>query len=163
MILQVSIWDTGGLEKFRSMTSSYYRYSIAVILVYDSRLDQIGTIFNLVDWIREAKERSMVKDRVILSLWANKCDLSKQQSSDTPPEVAAFKQEHNIPDCLHFRVSAKTGENVIGSLNSLIKFVHQNNSSTSSAVVNSDSGTVRAPEQVTRSESPSLIRKCFKC
>ena len=134
------------------MTSSYYRYSVAIILVYDSRPEQIGTLFNLEEWIREAKERSFAKERVVLSLWANRWD---DGGVDGLPEVNAFKQEFNIPDCLHFRVSAKTGYSVTESLNKLIQYVHQNNS----PVIHS--GSIDQPPL--RPSSPKLFDKCFKC
>ena len=136
------------------MTSSYFRYSAAIILVYDSRPDQIGTLFNLEEWIREAKERSFLKDKVISSLWANRWD---DGGAESLPEVNAFKQEFNIPDCLHFRVSAKTGYNVLESLNSLIKYVHQN--STSSVI---QSGSM-SNDDSSRPSSPTFFEKCFSC
>ena len=139
------------MEKFRSMTSSYYRYSVAVILVYDSRPGCISTLFDLDEWVREAKERSFAKDSVILSLWANKWD---EGGVDTP-EVTAFKQEHNIPDSLHFRVSARTGFNIFDSLNSLIQFVHQK------TTVTFISGSMT--DYSSELKSPSIFRKCMKC
>lgn len=146
------------------MTSSYYRYSVAIILVYDSSPERIGTLFRLDEWIREARERSFIKDRVVLSLWASKSEESQQ--ADTAPEVAAFMQEHGIPDCLHFRVSAKTGLNVIDSLNSLIRYVHR--SGPMSGVVYSGSEALSgssATEQESSEEnrSQSIFSKCVKC
>ena len=138
------------------MTSSYYRYSVAVILVYDSRPGCIPTLFDLDEWVREARERSFAKDSVILSLWANKWD---EGGVDTP-EVTAFKQEHNIPDSLHFRVSARTGLNIFDSLNYLIKFVHQKNASSG---VTFSSGSNPEIDSSSELKSPSIFRKCMKC
>ena len=33
--IKLQIWDTAGQEKFRSVTKSYYRSAIGVIIVYD--------------------------------------------------------------------------------------------------------------------------------
>ena len=33
--VKLQLWDTAGQERFRSITRSYYRHSVGVIVVYD--------------------------------------------------------------------------------------------------------------------------------
>lgn len=123
--LQIALWDTGGLERYHSMTSSYFRYSTAVILVYDAS-DQLSSLCALRVWIDEARRNSALKDKVILSLWANKSDTLSENSS-IPPEVTAFLSEYSIPESLHFYVSAKTGYQLKDSFHQLIEHVYDTN------------------------------------
>ena len=134
----MSIWDTGGLERYHSMTSSYFRYCNAVILVYDSSPDNIGSLLKLREWIDDARINSVFGERVVFSLWANKCE---EVSSDvaTSQVVTAFMEEYKIPESLHFKVSAKTGENCIESLHTLISTVHNTAQSTAPSNIASTS------------------------
>jgi len=41
-VVKVQIWDTAGQENFRSITRSYYRSSVAAIVVYDiTKFDKV--------------------------------------------------------------------------------------------------------------------------
>lgn len=124
---------------------------MAIILVYDSRPERMDTLFNLEEWIREAKERSVFRESMILSLWANMCDDHRTDLIEQP-EVIAFKQEHNILDCLHFKVSSKTNTNIITSLHSLIEHIHR-------CKGHSDTESVDAATD----RSSSRNNTCFKC
>eukprot|EP00045_Choanoeca_perplexa_P006477 m.55171 g.55171 ORF g.55171 m.55171 type:complete len:60 (+) comp13650_c1_seq33:766-945(+) len=33
--IQLQLWDIAGHERYRSMTSTYYRYAIAAVVVFD--------------------------------------------------------------------------------------------------------------------------------
>ena len=112
------MWDTGGLERYNSMTANYFRYCNAVILVYDSAPERLETLFALREWISDVTKHSSFSDKVVLSLWANKCDESS--SLQKAPEVDAFMQEHHIPEKMHFCVSAKSGERLMAALHAVI-------------------------------------------
>ena len=52
-IVRLQIWDTAGQEKFRSITTAYYRGANGIILVYDITKE---TTFNSVNhWIQSIK------------------------------------------------------------------------------------------------------------
>lgn len=169
---QVNIWDTGGLERYNSMTASYFRYCHAVILVYDaSSPEQLSTLFALRGWIEEAKTASFLGDRVIFSLWGNKSDqLSASTSGEAAtanktlsPEVKAFLNEYSIPDSLHYFVSALTGENVVESLHSFIAHIDS-----ALSVMKSGSITLSDPESPQSEISPRhqqgwRAKICSKC
>ena len=142
--LQITLWDTGGLERYHSMTSSYFRYSTAVILVYDAS-DQLNTLCALRVWIDEARRNSALKDKVTLSLWANKSDILPE-NSPIPAEVTAFLSEYSIPESLHFFVSAKTGYQLKESFHQLIEHVYDTSNVVSSNSTNI-SGTSPIPNR----------------
>ena len=104
------------------MTANYFRYCNAVILVYDASPDKEDTLFALREWISDVKTHSYFGERMLFSLWANKVDVSDRDASK-PPEVEAFLEEHNIPDALYFRISAKTGEKLMESFHKLIMYM----------------------------------------
>lgn len=47
--LKIQIWDTAGQESFKSITRSYYKGSIAVLLVYD--ITKRDSFDNLNKWL----------------------------------------------------------------------------------------------------------------
>uniref|UniRef100_A0A2S2PP05 GTP-binding protein YPT1 n=1 Tax=Schizaphis graminum TaxID=13262 RepID=A0A2S2PP05_SCHGA len=55
-IIQIKIWDTAGTEKYRSLSTSYYRGSNGVFIVYD--ITDLNSLFKLNDWITDIQEAS---------------------------------------------------------------------------------------------------------
>ncbi len=49
--MQLQLWDTSGLERFRSITTSYYRNARALIVVYD--MSWYRSFENLASWLAE--------------------------------------------------------------------------------------------------------------
>ena len=52
--VKVNLWDTAGQEKFRTLTTGYYKGANAVIFVYD--ITERDSFFQLRDWINETKK-----------------------------------------------------------------------------------------------------------
>lgn len=71
---KVVIWDTAGTERFRGVTSSYYRNAHGVIIVYDvcSKL----TFNELEHWINESSNEKPIPIRLVVG---NKIDLEKDR------------------------------------------------------------------------------------
>lgn len=91
------------------MTANYYRFCHAVILVYDLQAED--TLYCLKDWMSQAKKNCRWPEKLVFSLWGNRCDLDDGQDTERIRDsVDAFVTEHNIS--LEFQVSAKTGKNV---------------------------------------------------
>ncbi|CAL4912563.1 unnamed protein product [Urochloa decumbens] len=95
-----------GQERFRTITSSYYRGAHGIILVYDVTKRESFT--NLADvWTKEIELHSTNKDCVKM-LVGNKVDKDEDRVV-TREEGLAFAQECG---CLFLESSAKTRENV---------------------------------------------------
>ncbi|KAL6987321.1 Ras-related protein RABC2a [Sarracenia purpurea var. burkii] len=104
--LKLTIWDTAGQEKFRTLTSSYYRGTQGIILVYD--VTRRETFTNLSDvWAKELDLYCTNQDCVKI-LVGNKVDRESERvvSREEGTELA---QEHG---CLFLECSAKTRGNV---------------------------------------------------
>ena len=99
--LNLQIWDTAGQEKFRSLTSSYYRGTNAVILVYD--VTQRLTFDHLDEWLRELLMYSS-RDELVMLLVGNKIDCDEQRAL-TRDEGAGWARKHGM---MFMETSAKT-------------------------------------------------------
>ncbi|XP_043922239.1 ras-related protein Rab-10-like [Protopterus annectens] len=97
--VEVTLWDTVGEERFDSLSTTYYRYTSAAILMYS--VDRQETLEHLVHWINSARSYC---DDVKLFLVGNKNDLEDKIPKD---KVRRFAQEHKIQSV--FKLSAKTG------------------------------------------------------
>lgn len=96
--VKLHLWDTAGLERFRSLTRGYYRNVNAVIFAFD--LANIFSLKHLDDWIKEVK--SYIDDEnVIMMVVGNKCDHQNRISKDIINEsFAKYQMEY-------MKVSAK--------------------------------------------------------
>eukprot|EP00096_Caligus_rogercresseyi_P015999 TRINITY_DN850_c0_g2_i2.p1 TRINITY_DN850_c0_g2~~TRINITY_DN850_c0_g2_i2.p1 ORF type:complete len:208 (-),score=46.91 TRINITY_DN850_c0_g2_i2:144-767(-) len=104
--VKLALWDTGGMERIASITSSYYKFSQAAILVF--ALDRPHTFHvlsqHLLDIVTYAENAKIF-------LCGNKYDLkSKVQVSDQDMEMFC-EQCHNLVSGI-YKTSCKTGEGV---------------------------------------------------
>ena len=116
--MQVSLWDTGGLEKYTSMTANYFRHSHAIVLVYT--VEEEDSLFVLRDWLSEA--RTLNSEQVIPALWGNKSE--SENACLIPLMVSAFSKENRIPADLVRQVSAQSGEGVKEAFEALVLTIH---------------------------------------
>ena len=113
------LWDTGGLERYDSMTANYYRNAHAVILVYDTTDED--SLYRLNEWVGEARSNSRWADRLVITLWGNKCDIKEGKvKGDT---VTAFMDKHNIAPSLGFKVSSREKGTIEQAMTQLIEHV----------------------------------------
>ena len=73
--VKLEIWDTGGSEKYRSLTPMYYRDARAAVLVYD--ITNETSFQEAEQWYSEFRERGQPNAIVVCA--ANKCDLESQR------------------------------------------------------------------------------------
>jgi len=101
---QLEITDTAGQERFRTLTSSYYRNANAIIVVYDITNEDS---FRDVDGFLKEGQR-YASSKCELFLVGNKTDLEDKRSvsSESGQETA---KRYNIP---FFETSAKSGDQV---------------------------------------------------
>ncbi|XP_070536667.1 uncharacterized protein [Ptychodera flava] len=100
--ITLSIWDTAGVERYRTLTKNYYRGTHAAIFVYS--VDDPSSLHYLSQWVRDAEEYA---DGAFHFLVGNKCDAPSLINEKTVKDFAAT---HNIDHS--FTLSAKTGEKV---------------------------------------------------
>ncbi|KAH7829394.1 Rab2a [Monocercomonoides exilis] len=101
--VKLHIWDTAGLETFRSITRSYYRGAAGALLVYDVTRRQ--TFEGLHEWVQDLQKYGTPD--LVVTVVGNKCDRPDRQVSRDEGEMFARENHFNFFEC-----SAKTGENV---------------------------------------------------
>ncbi|KAJ2716435.1 Ras- protein Rab-14 [Coemansia spiralis] len=92
------------VERFRSVTRSYYRGSIGTIFVYD--ITNRESFTDLDKWMVDA--RQLTPAHSIFVLVGNKAD-REQQRAVSYDEAAAYAERNNM---VFFEASAKTGKKV---------------------------------------------------
>lgn len=124
--LKVQIWDTAGMERYRSITSAYYKGAKGVIVVYD--ICRKVSFDNIDKWIDDFKSKAD-EDAVILII-GNKSDLQDKREVNT--EEVKLKAEKN--KMAFMETSAKNNENVskafLQLFNEIIKIYKEKNSDT---------------------------------
>jgi small GTP-binding protein len=116
--IKLSIWDTAGQEKFRSLTTAYYRNVDGALLVYDisnpTSLERLASV-----WIPELEAKSgLGVERLIVG---NKSDLREGKDSASfvsqkDGETFAKRQQ-----AMFVETSAKTAQNVENAFDELVK------------------------------------------
>ena len=103
--IKLQIWDTAGMEKFRSITQAYYRNSALVLIVFD--LTNRNS-FNeaITTWIQNVRAHSNKFATILLV--GNKKDMVAERAVTTS-EVYRAAQDLDIP---YAEVSCVTGEGV---------------------------------------------------
>jgi len=104
--MKLQLWDTGGMERVASITSSYYKYSEAAILVF--ALDRPDTFHVLAQHLLDIVTYA---ENAKIFLCGNKYDLkSKIQVSDA--DMEGFSEQcRNLVSGI-YKTSCKTGEGV---------------------------------------------------
>ena len=112
-IIKLYIWDTAGQDRFRSITSNYYKGADGIILIYD--ITKQETFNNVRNWITSIKEEAPAK--VVLILVGNKVDDEKHRTVQQS-EGEKIADEYNLP---FLECSAKSDINVTKTFDVLIK------------------------------------------
>lgn len=110
---KIQLWDTAGQDKFRTITSSYYRGSHGILLVYDTT--DLESFKSLDYWLSELDR--CVRSDTIKILVGTKSDLITEKKVDTNTAYE-FAKKHGME---YFEVSSKSGKNVNETIYELCK------------------------------------------
>ncbi|OXA64593.1 ras-related protein Rab-10 [Folsomia candida] len=102
--IKLQIWDTAGQERFHTITTSYYRGAMGIMLVYD--ITNSKSFENIAKWLRNIDEHA--NEDVEKMILGNKCDMDEnRQVPKDRGEVIA--REHGIK---FMETSAKNNINI---------------------------------------------------
>jgi len=110
-MVKLQIWDTAGEERFRTITSSYYRGAQGIIVVYD--ITDVDSFNNVKQWLSEIDRYA--SENVDKLLVGNKSDLepARQVTKAMAEEFAESLQVKCI------ETSAKESSNVDDAFRSM--------------------------------------------
>ena len=74
--IKLQIWDTAGEERFRTITTSYYKGAHAILIVFD--ITEKDSFDHVKNWVADIDK--FAKQGVLRILVGNKCDLEKQRN-----------------------------------------------------------------------------------
>jgi len=102
--VKLQIWDTAGHERFRAITSGYYRGAHGVVIVYD--VTSHSSFENIQYWADEVNKFAPAE--VSKLLIGNKCDLDGERQVSTS-EAERFADELGV---VYIETSALSAHNV---------------------------------------------------
>jgi len=146
--VKLQLWDTTGQERFRTITSSYYRGAHGFAVVFD--VSDSSSFSNVSRWMQEvSRYASDTSSKILLG---NKADLEDVRAVDYET-VKEYADSIDIP---YLETSAKTGKNVDAGFLNLTRSIMARHAD-SSAPANR-AAAVPAP---VKKEEPSRIASLF--
>ena len=137
------IWDTAGMERFRPINTVYYHRANACILVYD--VTKPETFQNINNWLKEFVDHRGISNmsEFPFLLLGNKSDLPDHAVQIS--EAQEFAQTNG--EMLFYEVSAKTGDNIQTAFEALTKKVLEKESKEEQSYVHSSDSSEEINEK----------------
>nr|XP_015192124.1 PREDICTED: ras-related protein Rab-11B-like [Lepisosteus oculatus] len=118
LTIKAQIWDTAGLERYRAITSAYYRGAVGALLVYD--ISKHLTYESVERWLKELYDHA--DPHIVVMLVGNKTDLSSLRAVPTE-EARDFAEKRGL---LFMETSALESTNVETAFNNVLAVRGQN-------------------------------------
>lgn len=115
--IKAQIWDTAGLERYRAITSAYYRGAVGALLVYD--ITKHLTYEYVERWLKELYDHA--DPHMVVMLVGNKSDLDMQRTVPTE-EAKSFAESK---DLLFMETSALESTNVESAFLQVLTAIHK--------------------------------------
>ena len=135
--VQLQMWDTAGLERFRPITRSYYRGSQGFVVVYDATDND--SFDGAKGWVAEIEQNCGAPKILLVANKSDRAHLHRKVTyqrgvGQTPGSLVCVRLAHSLPACAplgkeyadsigaaFFETSAKVGLPVSHSLSSAAK------------------------------------------
>ncbi|EOA99726.1 Ras-related protein Rab-11A, partial [Anas platyrhynchos] len=116
--VKAQIWDTAGLERYRAITSAYYRGAVGALLVYD--IAKYLTYENAERWLRELQQ-DHADANIVIMLVGNKSDLRHLRAVPTD-EARSFAEKNGLS---FLETSALDSTNVETAFHSILTEIYR--------------------------------------
>lgn len=115
MRIKMHIWDTAGQERFKTITETYYKGAVGVILAYS--VTDRKSFQDLENWIHQITEGNQSISKLVVG---NKIDCADKEREVSYAEGQALAQRYNT----HFiECSAKDNLNIAEIFTSIGKSI----------------------------------------
>ncbi|XP_061520434.1 ras-related protein Rab-25-like [Phycodurus eques] len=115
--IKMQVWDTAGLERYRAITSAYYRGAVGALLVYD--ISKHLTYESAERWLKELYDHA--DPHIVVMLVGNKRDLDNLRT--VPAEEArTFAESKGL---LFMETSALDSTNVEAAFIDVLTEIHR--------------------------------------
>ncbi|KAM6967338.1 ras-related protein Rab-25b [Aplochiton taeniatus] len=121
LTIKAQIWDTAGLERYRAITSAYYRGAVGALLVYD--ITKHLTYESLERWLKELYDHA--DPHIVVMMVGNKSDQESERSVPTE-EAKDFAEKRGL---LFLETSALESTNVEVAFHNVLTEIHRKVSS----------------------------------
>ncbi|ROL41451.1 Ras-related protein Rab-25 [Anabarilius grahami] len=121
LTIKAQIWDTAGLERYRAITSAYYRGAVGALLVYD--ISKHLTYESAERWLKELYDHADA--HIVVMLVGNKSDLAEIRTVPTE-DAKDFAEKNGL---LYMETSALGSVNVEEAFNTVLAEIHKKVSS----------------------------------
>lgn len=114
--IKVQIWDTAGQERYKTITQTYYKGAMGIILSY--AVNDKESFENIENWMKQIKTHA--SEDVCKILIGNKCDM--------PDRVISYEEGKKLADTYgisFFETSAKENLNVQDAFKCIAKEVKE--------------------------------------
>ncbi|KAM4550456.1 ras-related protein Rab-25-like [Fundulus diaphanus] len=115
--IKAQIWDTAGLERYRAITSAYYRGAVGALLVYD--ISKHLTYESAERWLKELYDHA--DPHIVVMLVGNKKDLESLRTVPTE-EAKDFADKKGI---MFMETSALDSTNVEAAFNDVLTAIQK--------------------------------------
>ncbi|CAD8155356.1 unnamed protein product [Paramecium pentaurelia] len=115
-VVKMQIWDTAGQERYQTITQTYYKGAMGIILVF--AVNDKETFNDIDKWMNQIKQHA--SDNIIKVLIGNKTDLPDR--CITYEQALKMAQKYNIP---YFETSAKDGTNINDTFQQIAKTIKE--------------------------------------
>uniref|UniRef100_A0A8C9VJK7 Ras-related protein Rab-25 n=1 Tax=Scleropages formosus TaxID=113540 RepID=A0A8C9VJK7_SCLFO len=117
LTIKAQIWDTAGLERYRAITSAYYRGAVGALLVYD--ISKHLTYESVERWLKELYDHA--DPHIVVMLVGNKTDLETLRTVPTE-EAKDFAEKNGL---LFMETSALESTNVESAFHDVLEAIYK--------------------------------------
>jgi small GTP-binding protein len=145
----MQVWDTAGQEKFRAITTAYFRGASAMVCVFDvgkkstfESLCNPDTLSDALQSMNQPSSNNNSRDRTppIVVVIGNKIDQTGKARKVSCEQATRFCERNRY---LYFECSAKDGTRVQEAFEELTALLYETNCRSSSVVASSSSDVAR--------------------
>eukprot|EP01017_Pseudomicrothorax_dubius_P048537 TRINITY_DN884_c0_g1_i1.p1 TRINITY_DN884_c0_g1~~TRINITY_DN884_c0_g1_i1.p1 ORF type:complete len:205 (+),score=36.41 TRINITY_DN884_c0_g1_i1:176-790(+) len=114
--LKLQIWDTAGQEKFKTITQTFFKGALGIIIAYSC--DSRESFKNVENWLRQIN--TSAGESIVKILIANKCDVPTRAVDYN--EGFSLAQKYNMK---FFETSAKNNTNIAEAFQAIARDIKE--------------------------------------